>query len=119
MTPTLFSTCAEIVVTGHNPENADYDNPRGEIYGYAGYVVAEAENGERRRLHVTTAYFAGDALDAAQKVADALNVRLHRLGKLPVAFDRWEHWHAAYGSDAHDEADLIAWERRLDEEEQY
>jgi len=37
----------DIVVVGHNPENADYTNPRGEIYGYCGYVVACAPDGSQ------------------------------------------------------------------------
>lgn len=119
MTPIEFFAATDIVVTGTNPENADIDNPRGEIYGYAGYVVAQAANGERRRLRVCTKDRDDDALQAAQRTADALTRRLNDLKRLPVAFDRWQPYHAAYGSDAHDESELVAWERRIDEESQW
>ena len=122
MKPIFFFASSDIVVTGHNPEMADYDNPRGELYGYATYVVAEDEWGHRCRLYVETlprGYGERRAMERANRMAQALIARLQS-GRLPVAFDRWETISPAYGSHAYieegGEHDLIEWERRMDEE---
>jgi hypothetical protein len=118
MIPVEFTAYTDIVVIGQNPEMADYDNPRGDIHGFASYVVAEAENGERRCRLVKVSRWEAEALPAAQRQADALNVRLAN-GKLPVAFDRWQQDRPAYGSaawrDPDNIADELAWERELDD----
>jgi hypothetical protein len=114
MTPTYFHAMTDIVVIGTHPEIADADNPRGELFGYAAYVVAEDDEGNRRRWHVRTGEVESSVLGCAEQQAAALAARL-KAGKLPVGFDRWDHFHAAYGSDAHDESELIEWERRVEE----
>ena len=117
MIPVEFTSRTDIVVIGQNPEMADYDNPRGDIHGFASYVVAEAENGERRCRLVKVSRLESEALEAAQRQATALNVRLAS-GKLPVAFGRWDQDRPRYGSAAYCDpdniADEIAWERELD-----
>lgn len=114
MKPTFFYAQTDIVVVGHDNEMADYSNPRGEIFGSAAYVVAEDAKGYRVRKYITTKYRDDEALAVAERQAIALNLRLSG-GKLPVAFDRWEHYHPAYGSDAYvesgEEQNLIDWER--------
>lgn len=122
MKPILFFPSSDVVVTGHNYEMADYDNPRGELYGYATYVVAEDERGHRRRLYVETlpcAYGQDRAMERADRMALALIARLQS-GRLPVAFDRWETISSAYGSDAYieegGEDELIEWERSMEED---
>lgn len=121
MKPRFFFASSDIVVIDHNPEMADYDNPRGELYGYAAYVVAEDEFGHRCRLYVETlpcGYGERRAMESADRVARALIARL-QTGRLPVAFDRWETISPAYGSHAYIEEgcedDLIAWELQQDE----
>lgn len=122
MKPRFFFASSDVVVIGNNYEMADYDNPRGELYGYATYVVAEDEWGHRCRLYVETlpsAYGERRAMERAERMKQALIARLQS-GRLPVAFDRWEPMTPAYGSHAYieegGEDDLIAWERRMDEE---
>lgn len=122
MKPRFFFASSDVVVIDHNPEMADYDNPRGETYGYATYVVAEDEWGHRCRLYVETlpcGYGERRAMESAHRTAKALVARLQS-GRLPVAFDRWEPMTPAYGSYAYieegGEDDLIEWERRMDEE---
>lgn len=121
MKPTHFFAASDVVVVGHEPEMADYDNPRGELYGFSTYVVAEDELGYRRRLHVETVSIRvgeSQAMLGAERMAQALNVRL-KTGKLPVAFDNWETVRPGYGSEAYIregcEDDLIAWELQQDE----
>jgi hypothetical protein len=118
MIPVEFTAHADLVVIDTNPEAADYDNPRGEIYGYASYVIAEAANGERRCRLIKVSRLDEEALAPAYRQAAALNVRLAS-GKLPVAFDTWEQDRPRYGSDAYCDQDNIdqerAWERELDE----
>ena len=120
MQPTHFFAASDIVVIGHNPEMADYDNPRGELYGFSTYVVAQDAQGYRRCLHVGTVSVAlGEtrALQGAEALARALNARLST-GKLPVGFSRWVEDRPAYGSDAYVregcEDELIAWELEQD-----
>jgi hypothetical protein len=119
MKPVEFYASTNIVIVGQNPEMADYDNPRGHIYGHASYVYAEDSRGDRRRLYVCTEHSESQSLEPAKRMAIALNARL-KIGKLPVAFDRWESHYPAYGSDAYQEdggeEELMAWERKLEEE---
>lgn len=113
-----FHAMGEPVAVGTNPEAADYDNPRGTVYSFAAYVLAEDTLGNRTRLHVATGY-AADVLATAEKLAVALNARLAKHGKLPVGFSSWEHFYPAYGSFAHSEADLIEWEERIERESEF
>lgn len=120
MKPTGFFAGSDIVVIDHNPEMADYDNPRGEVYGYFTYVVAEDNDGYRCSLHVeTVSVHVGEtvAMRRAEALARALAARLNS-GKLPVAFNGWAAMQPAYGSEAYIrencEEDLIAWEREHD-----
>ena len=97
----IFFARTDLTVLGEDPENADMSNPRGEIVGYASYVVAEEVNSGRRFLHfVKTGRWEDTTLAPAEKLASALTNRLANLGKLPVAFDRWEETFARYGSPA-------------------
>ena len=115
-----FHASNEIVVTGTNPENADYTNPRGEIYGFAAVVYADNNFGDRRVTRVGVFHSARDADAAAEKVAAALTARFEKLGKLPVGFDSWATARPAYGSDAYiayGADDDLALERREAEEE--
>jgi hypothetical protein len=111
-----FAPMTDIVVLGTNPENADFDNPRGHIYGFAAYVVAEDELGNRRRLHVSSGRIESELLQDAGVMAERLTARLKNFNKLPVCFESWEETFPAYGSAAYSEEDTIAWERRLEED---
>jgi len=110
-----FDVFSDVVVIGRDPEMADYDNPRGEVYGFCSYVRAIDKYGDTRILRVATERFDSVAIAKAEKVAAALNARLHRLCKLPVGFDAWEVGRPVYGSQAyidHGQADDLAWEAR-------
>ena len=94
-----------LVVVGHNSENADMDNPRGEEIRERFYALAEDVEGNRR---VWGGYHESPELAEAEFVALAP----------PVEF--WEDIRPAYGSDAYAknafeyEAELIEWEREQD-----
>lgn len=96
-----FDTQSDIVVVDQNSEMADYDNPRGEVYGFAAYVRASNEHGDTRLLYVGTSRDEREVLAKADKLAAALTARLANLGKLPVAFDSWQPGRPVYGSDAY------------------
>lgn len=120
--PVNFFAASDIVVVGANPEMADYDNPRGELFGVTSYVVAEDADGERVRTPVKTVDHVSreaEALAPAEKMAAALRARYLTLGKLPVGFASWTYTFPAYGSAAYqaEEAsgELAAWERATDE----
>ena len=110
-----FHAMTNVVVIGSNPEMADYVNREGHIFGIAGYVVAEDTDGNRKRWHVVTLHHMLEEQVFAQveRQVVALTNRLAQ-GKNPVGFDRWEDTFPAYGSDAHSEDDLIAWEHSLE-----
>lgn len=113
MRPTHFFAATDIVVIDYNPENADIDNRRGEVYGYAAHCYAEDAVGNRVRVHVATSRWENDCLPSATRLAEALNARL-RNGKLPVRFELWEQARPAYGSDAYIEygqQDDLEWEK--------
>lgn len=116
--PVSFHAGTDLVVVGHNPEMADYDNPRGEIIGSAAYVYAEDAKGYRRRRHVITGREAV-VLPRAEAIALALTARLTDLKKLPVGFDQWDDHVPAYGSEAYIESgqgEQDAWMDRMEEE---
>ena len=90
----------DIVVMGSNPENADYDNPRGYIYGYRGYLLAIAPDGSQWVFERTMA----DLVE--QNVFDRLATFCahvqHKINcgvKLDV--NRWTETRPAYGSEAY------------------
>lgn len=112
-TPITFFPANDIVVIGTNPECADFDNPRGELFGHAGFVIAEDELGNRVRWHVGTSRSEAEIMAIAERQANALIARLAS-GKLPVAFNTWQETFPAYGSDAYREEDTIEWERSLE-----
>ena len=95
----FFAAC-DMVVVDVDPEMADMTNPRGEIHGYAAYVYADSERGDRRRLFVKSSRWEDEAICPADTLARSLNARL-AAGKLPVGFDRWEAARPCYGSDAY------------------
>ena len=111
--PVHFFATTDIVVVGCNPESADVVNPRGEYFGYAGYVVAEDADGRRVRWHVGTQMIERQILPQCDALAAALIKRLAN-GKLPVAFEQWGETFPAYGSQAYSAEDAIAWERSLE-----
>jgi hypothetical protein len=110
-----FDAVSDIVVIGTDAEAADYDNPRGELYGIASYVRAIDEQGNTKILYVATGQ-ESDVVAKAQTLADRLNARLANFGKLPIGFDKWEDGRPVYGSDAYDSDEEIAWERRAEED---
>jgi len=114
--PVAFFAASDLVVIDQNPEMADMDNPRGDVYGTAAKVVAENEAGDRRSVVVAVARWAEEVEPRAERQAAALNLRLAS-GRLPVGFDSWAAERPAYGSDAyiaHGADDDIAWERDQD-----
>jgi len=114
--PISFDAHTDIVIIGSDPEAADYDNPRGNIYGFTSSVIATFKDGRRVAKTVKTSPIELDAFEPAERLASALTNRLYNLKKLPVAFDTWHETYPVYGSDAHDEQELIEWERRIDED---
>lgn len=90
----------DVVVVGYNPENADYDNPRGAIFGFCGYVIAEAPDGSRWQ------FVCSECFEASE------NFRLETTGHGPIV--QWQvkngrkldatHWtpvRPGYGSEAY------------------
>lgn len=111
-----FFAASELVVVGTNPELADYDNPRGNMFGEAWYVYAETDNGDRRRFHMGT-----NNQHGAETLVKALTARMAS-GKIPVAFHGWTETRPAYGSDAYidyGQADDVAVEAREEYDSQW
>lgn len=77
-----FTARSDVVIVGTNPENADYDNPRGHVFGERWVVSASNDHGD-------TFEFGVDGEGEAVKLAERLQARFDNLGKLPVGFDRW------------------------------
>lgn len=114
-----FTAGTDIVVIGQNAEMADYDNPRGYIYGFSAYVQAVSPQGDTRVLTVATSNDEAEVLAKAEAQAAALSARL-AAGKAPVGFDRWVEGRPVYGSDAYSaygQYDDMEWERRQAEDE--
>ena len=96
-----FDVRSDVVVIGQHFEAADYDNPRGELFGFAAYVSAVTVDGDRRSLHVKTSKSEQEAVSAAATLAERLTARLENLGKLPLRFDEWFEDRPVYGSEAY------------------
>lgn len=114
-----FVAGTDIVVIGQNVEMADYDNPRGYVYGFAAYVQAVSPQGETRVLSLGAGNSEAAMLAEADAQAAALNARL-AAGKAPVGFDRWVEGRPVYGSEAYSaygQADDVEWERCQADEE--
>jgi hypothetical protein len=110
-----FDVRSDVVVVGHDIEAADYDNQRGELFGFAAYVSAVSFDGDRRSLHVLTSSSEQEAVSAAAILAERLTARLENLGKLPLRFNEWFEDRPVYGSSAYQaygQADDLAWERK-------
>lgn len=97
-----FDIAEDVVVIGTDAESADYDNPRGSIFGFAFAVRAVNAHGDTLMLDFKVADRGNrdEVAAEAQALADALNARLDR-GLLPVAFGTWREGRAVYGSDAY------------------
>lgn len=111
---------SDIVVLGHNSENADYSNPRGEFYGYACYIVVEAADGRRwAHDHTIKSLFESDALAELRPLQQRMQARLDAGGRLNPK--HWSEIQAAYGSEAYTrdgwQQELLDWENRCDEDE--
>lgn len=102
VSPFAFHAAADLCVIGSNPESADMTNPRGDVFGFCSYVVAEDPQGNRR-LSSTVEVSGSEeaALEPARKLAAALQARHDALGKLPVGFAAWRQGRPAYGSNAY------------------
>jgi hypothetical protein len=97
----FWSVCfpSDFVVVGHNPENADMSNPRGEIVGERFYMQAEDALGHRRTYG---GYY--ETLEAAEAT----------YAFLTPAVEFWEETRPCYGSEAWTadvEADEVEMER--------
>jgi len=125
-----FSGGSEQVVTGNNPEYADYDNPRGDLYGFQPYVTVTDRSGNRKRLNVGPALgkfycFGGDhslkiADEVSSELATRLQARWDNFGKVPVRFCDWFDINPCYGSEAYiayGQADEVEWERMIDRDD--
>lgn len=90
----------DIVVIGCNPENADYDNPRGNIYGFCGYILAVAEDGSQWMFeHTHTRRYEIDVLARLNSFANKVQDHLNKGGKLDPT--RWQEVRPAYASEAY------------------
>jgi hypothetical protein len=102
MKPVEFFARSEIVVIGQDYEYADVDNPKGNIYGYSAFIIAEDEDGNRRAsVQQFVARYEASVLPRAEKMAAALMARLVNMGKLPVDFAQWRKIDPCYGSSAY------------------
>lgn len=95
----------ECVVVGRNSELADVSNPQGYIFDELYFVVAEDNDGYRRRLSGVSF----EHLEEGERFALTLDE------ESPEA-DDWEPIDPRYGSSAYDANDDAAWERYTDEE---
>lgn len=91
----------DIVVVGHNGEMAEYDNPRGEVYGRRYYLVATANMGDKRSnddgLQWANASTFTDPAKA-QAFADELHEYMNYGGQLNDEF--WREIEPMYGTQA-------------------
>lgn len=101
----------DLVHIGNDPEYADLDNPRGEIWSERYFLTAYTTEGIRFR-HFHGFVKEAEATSFARHVDTALYWG-HRLSP-----EYWDFFGCVYGSDAYQEfggeRDLIEWERGLD-----
>lgn len=91
----------DIVVIGHNPENADFSNPRGAIFGHAALVIAVAPDGSQwEYIETRTRHTEREALEAVEPLVRNANKRLANGGSLNPQF--WREMRPMYGSEAYD-----------------
>lgn len=91
----------DVVVIGTNPENADYNNPTGAIFGFCAYVIAEAPDGSRwQYVETRTRRLEHDAYAAVQALVNAANARISQGGVLTPEY--WVPARPGYGSEAYD-----------------
>lgn len=119
--PTDFDYGSDIVVVGHNSENADYDNPRGEIHGLRPYIRAIDADGNTMIKLSTVTFPVREREDVvhaeAKACAERLNERL--LHRRKPDFSSWIEGRPVYGSPAYEQygrEDDLVWERSQDEE---
>lgn len=86
-----FGVRTDVVSLGRHWEDGD------EMIGYAGYVVAETENG-RRWAHRSA--FVDREPEGAEAKADMLLQRIEATGG-QINLDHWDEIDPAYGSDAY------------------
>lgn len=101
-----ITVASELQVVGYNPEMADMDNPRGEIVKTIFFLLAEDVDGNRLRYGCYRSEVQADV--ALQHLAPA------------VSADAWDETYPCYGSrayEAYGEADAIAAEARMVEDE--
>jgi len=97
----IIRIASDLAVIGYNPENADFDRPRGEIIAEVFYLRAVNGRGDAREF---------GRFDSAAIAEDAI--------LLAPAVDLWAAGRPEYGSrayEAYGAADDIESERRLDE----
>jgi hypothetical protein len=111
-----YETCigTDIVVIGRDPEMADVDNPRGNIHGYAAYVMISDVSG-RRWVHTKTYTnrWENEARLAAAPFLHAVDTHINSGQDVRLEF--WREVDPVYGSDAYQaqgtEQATIQWER--------
>ena len=110
-----FDGYTDLVVMFCNPEMADFNNPRGEVYGYRGFVTATDVDGNRKFIYIGEANRTEiSPYNEAESLAKCLQARWDNYGKLPIRFCDWQDTRPAYGSEAYiayGAADDLAWER--------
>lgn len=110
-----FEGCTDLVVMFCNPEMADFNNPRGEVYGYRAFVTATDIDGNRKFIYTSAATRDESfAINDAAYIAKCLQARWDNLNKLPIRFWEWQDTRPEYGSEAYiayGAADDLAWER--------
>jgi hypothetical protein len=84
-----FEVMEDIVCVRTDPEFADYDNPRGEIYGSLFYIRATNDRGERKVLS-----------EPSFKTNDEAGRFLHTLSEYSPNTKDWAAIQPMYGSDA-------------------
>ena len=87
-----FFVRSEPVVIGQNYEMADFDNPRGLVYGYEAYVVAEDDSG-RRMMHPHTFINRDEA--KAEREAEVIRSGIINRGVINEAL--WREIEPRYG----------------------
>lgn len=98
----IVFTHADVTVIGWNPENADFSNPRGEKFGFRGYVLAEAPDGSRwvfNRTHI--GYHQEDVYRRLESFVAKVQSHLDAGGTLDARY--WRATRPAYGSVAYDQ----------------